>query len=223
MNKVNSIFDVLGPIMIGPSSSHTAGAARLAKLAREICGESIKSVKIYLHGSFSKTYKGHGSDRALIAGILGYEPQDERLRNSLEAAKDVGLKYEFIHEDLGHVHPNSVKFEIISDTNTKTTVVGASVGGGAVIITNINGFETELTGDYDAIITKHEDKKGVIKDLSNLLYFYDLNIANMKVIRNKQTKEASMIVEIEGEMDMSVLDLIKESSAVKKIMFIKKA
>ena len=223
MKKVNTIFDVLGPIMIGPSSSHTAGAARLAKIAREICGGHIVKVKFYLHGSFAQTYRGHGTDRALLAGILGYEPDDERLRDSLNIADKENIKYEFIMADLGLVHPNTVKFLIEDNQGRVTEVMGSSIGGGSVIITNINGFDVEFTGEYCTIITKHEDKRGIISEVAGILAHNRINIANMKVSRMSGTGEASMIIEIDSTPDEKVIDMIRELEAMKSVIVIKKA
>ena len=130
-----SVFDILGPIMIGPSSSHTAGAARLGKEAREIVGEDFKAVKFYLHGSFAATYKGHGTDRALVAGTLGMEPDDEHLRDALQIAKEKGIDVEFIPADLGtDKHPNTVKMVFIMKDGTEKEVTGSSIGGGNVLM-----------------------------------------------------------------------------------------
>lgn len=222
MKKVSSIFDVLGPIMIGPSSSHTAGAARLAKIARDICEEKIKSVKFYLHGSFANTYRGHGTDRALVAGILGYDPDDERLRDSLKIADTENLKYEFIQADLGLVHPNTVKFELEDIKGNVTYVIGSSVGGGAVIINKINDFDVDFTGDYDTIVTRHIDKRGIISEVSGILAHNRINIANMKVSRNYGSKDASMVIEVDSSPGKNVIDLIKEIEMVKSVIEIKK-
>lgn len=222
MKKVSSIFDVLGPIMIGPSSSHTAGAARLAKIAKDICNEEIKRVKFYLHGSFAQTYKGHGTDRALIAGILGYEPDDERLRNSLNIADEENLKYEFIMSDLGLVHPNTVKFEIEDINGRITYVIGSSIGGGSVVITKVNDFEVEFTGEYHTIITRHLDKRGIISEVSGILAHNGINIGNMKVSRNHGSKEASMIIEIDSPPEKRVIDMIKEHEVMKSVIEIRK-
>lgn len=128
-----SVFDILGPIMIGPSSSHTAGAARLGKEARAIVGEDFLSVKFYLHGSFAETYKGHGTDRALVAGVLGMEPDDDRLKDALNIAKSKGIDIEFIPEDLGEdKHPNTVKMVFTKEDGTKQEIIGSSIGGGNV-------------------------------------------------------------------------------------------
>ena len=138
MNNI-CVFDVLGPIMVGPSSSHTAGAARLGKVARSVLGEKVVDVKFILHGSFAKTYKGHGTDKALVAGILGMQPDDERLRLSLLLAEKSGVKYEFIEEDLGDYHPNTVKFIMTGESGSTCEVLGSSIGGGSIQIIEVNG------------------------------------------------------------------------------------
>lgn len=128
-----SVFDILGPIMIGPSSSHTAGAARLGKEARQIVGENFKAIKFYLHGSFAETYKGHGTDRALVAGALGMEPDDDRLKDALNIAKSKGIDIEFIPADLGEdKHPNTVKMVFTKEDGTEQEIIGSSIGGGNV-------------------------------------------------------------------------------------------
>ncbi len=218
MKKVNSIFDVLGPIMIGPSSSHTAGAARLAKIASYIAGENIVSVKFHLHGSFKYTYKGHGTDRALLAGIMGLEPYDERLRNSFALANERNLKYEFIPADLGLVHPNTVKFEIEIASGETTVVTGSSVGGGAVLITNINGYDVSVTGDYYTIIVYYTDVKGVISNVSGILAMDGINIATMNVSRKSKGKEATMIIEVDGNVNDKTIEKIKEIDLVTSII-----
>lgn len=224
MKKVSSIFDVLGPIMIGPSSSHTAGAARLAKMAAYIAGENLLSVKFYLHGSFSQTYKGHGTDRALIAGMMGLEPYDEKLRSSFELAEERKLQYQFIPTDLGPVvHPNTVKFEIVNSLGVETVIVGSSLGGGAVIIRNINGYDVNVTGDYYTIIVKYTDIKGVISNVSGILANSGINIATMDVSRKSRGKEASMIIETDSNVDDDTIQKIKDIDLVISVIEVKTA
>ncbi|MDF2677344.1 MAG: sdhB [Bacillota bacterium] len=221
MKKVNSIFNVLGPIMIGPSSSHTAGAARLAKIASYIAGDTIVSVKFYLHGSFQHTYKGHGTDRALLAGIMGFEADDERLRNSFALADDQKIDYEFIPMDLGPVHPNTVKFELINSIGNKTIVMGSSLGGGAVNITNINGYDVNISGDYNTIILNYPDVKGVISQVSGILANYEINIATMDVSRKSIGKEATMIIEIDGVVNDEAIEEIKKIDLINSVIVVK--
>lgn len=220
MDKINSIFEILGPIMIGPSSSHTAGAARLGKIARYISNKDIKSVTFYLHGSFAETYKGHGTDRALTAGILGMEPFDENLKNALDIAKESGININFIKADLGSMHPNTVKFEIISANDAITTITGSSLGGGAVVVTNVNGYSVEITGKYYTLITKYTDKKGVISTISAILSKNNINIATMKVKRKSKGNEASMIIESDDFISNDIIDDIKNLEIVDNVMII---
>ena len=221
MKKVNSLFDIIGPIMIGPSSSHTAGAAKLAKIAGEFAGGEISSVKFYLHGSFQTTYKGHGSDRALVAGLLGLDPHDTRLRTAFKLAKEKGLKYEFIPYDLGMVHPNTIKFKMINCDGCKTEVMGSSIGGGEVVITEVNGFEVKFDGNYYTIITRHKDVKGVVAEVAGILAKYDINIATMNLSRTRKGQEASMIIETDSPPAEIAMQEVKELPAIISLMTIK--
>ena len=163
MKKYN-LFDVIGPIMVGPSSSHTAGAARIGKAARDIYGKKFSSVTFYLHGSFQTTLEGHGSDRALVGGILGFEPDDDNLVNSLTIANEKGISYSFINQDLGFVHPNTIKVVLHNDEED-FYIIGSSIGGGKIKIININGLEAEVTGDKPTIVAVYEDRLGIIVDI----------------------------------------------------------
>ena len=178
--KSVGVFDMLGPIMVGPSSSHTAGAARLGKVARAVAGADIEEVTFYLHGSFAKTYKGHGTDRALVAGILGMEPSDLRLRDSLEIARELGLKIDFKEADLGDVHPNTVEF-IIRGKEGNYGLIGSSIGGGSIEVTSVNGNAVNFTGAYPTVIVSNRDVPGVLSKVASILYDNDINIAFMKV------------------------------------------
>lgn len=215
-----SVFDIMGPIMIGPSSSHTAGAARLGKVAKTIADGEVSEVTFYLHGSFAKTYKGHGTDRALVAGILGMEPADKRLRNSLEIAKEEGVSISFVETDLGDAHPNTVKFVIRTKDNKKTEVVGSSIGGGMIEITEVNGNPVEFSGTYETIILTHKDVPGVVSNVSNILYNHGVNIAFMKVFRSKRGCAATMIFEVDNNVDNSTLQDIKNVEAIDKVILI---
>lgn len=215
-----SVFDIIGPVMIGPSSSHTAGAARLGKVAKIIAGDEIKSVKILLHGSFAKTYKGHGTDRALVAGILGMEPWDERLRDSLEIAAESGLAIKFIEVDLGDMHPNSVKFIICKTNGSEVEVAGSSIGGGNIVIKEIDGEPLEFTGEYPTLIIKHEDVPGMISNVTSLMYDKNINIAFMKVYRSDKGKKATMIFETDNVVPESVVNEISDLAHISSIRVI---
>ena len=214
------VFDVLGPIMIGPSSSHTAGAARLGKIAKTIVGKEIKEVTFLLHGSFSKTYKGHGTDRALVAGILGMNPDDEKLRYSLELAEKEGIKIEFIPTDLGDYHPNTVKFLITDIDNTTWEVLGSSIGGGLVEIGEINGNKVQITGEYPTIITNNIDIPGTLAKISGLLYEADINIASMKTSRSQKGKGGTMTFELDHQVPSEVIEKIKLIEGVQRVIMI---
>ena len=166
--KSVGVFDILGPVMVGPSSSHTAGAARLGKVARAVAGGDIEEVTFYLHGSFAKTYKGHGTDRALVAGILGMEPSDLRLRDSLDIAKEMGLKIHFKEADLGDVHPNTVEFVIKGKEGTYE-LIGSSIGGGSIEVTSVNRNTVNFTGAYPTIIVSNKDVRGVVSKVTSIL------------------------------------------------------
>lgn len=212
--KEYSVFDVLGPIMIGPSSSHTAGAARLAKIAMEIAGEGYSKVEFLLHGSFAKTYKGHGTDKALVAGILGLNPADEKLRESFNIAKDKNIEFNFIEADLGYQHPNTVKIVFKYPTKDDFYVLGSSIGGGNIIIYDINGDLVEFTGSYPTLIIKYKDQKGMVNRITSILWDKDINIANMKVVREGNI--ATMLCETD-----TPLNEMNELSNIDGILYIR--
>ena len=216
--KDYSAFDILGPIMIGPSSSHTAGAAKLAKIAMEIAGDGFSRIEFYLHGSFAKTYKGHGTDKALVAGILGFEPSDERLRESFKIANEKNIIIEFIETDLGYQHPNTVKIVFKYIDKEDFYVLGSSIGGGSIIIHDINGDLLEFTGNYPTMIVKYNDIKGVISKVSAILASSELNIATMKVTR--ESSIATMLCELDTEMDEETMDMIKNLNEISYVRFI---
>ncbi|MEA5096672.1 MULTISPECIES: L-serine ammonia-lyase, iron-sulfur-dependent subunit beta [Sedimentibacter] len=205
-----SVFDIIGPIMIGPSSSHTAGAARLAKIARTVAGGKIIKVDFILHGSFAETYKGHGTDKALVAGILGMDPWDEDLRNSFELAAKEGIEYNFIAADLGDVHPNTVRFVMTKADGNLAVVMGSSIGGGNIIVFDIDGQEVEFTGERPTLLTKHKDIPGVLSQIANILYDENINIANMRVYRNEKGKEATMAIETDSIIPEKLLEKVRD-------------
>lgn len=213
--KNYSVFDILGPVMIGPSSSHTAGAARIGKIARELADDSFYKVSFHLHGSFAKTYRGHGTDKALVAGILGLNPSDERIKDSFELAKKNNIQIEFIEADLGYVHPNTVKIVFHYKYKEDFYVIGSSIGGGNVNIININGNEVSFTGDYPTILAKYKDRKGVISEISTILSNHNINIATMNVTR--ENKIATMITELDSPIDEKI---IEEISSLSEMIYI---
>lgn len=207
--------------MIGPSSSHTAGAVRLGLMARNILGEKPTKAIIQLHGSFSETYKGHGSDLALIGGILNFQTDDLRIKEAYEWVKKEGVEISIEHADLGDVHPNTAKITLFSDNN-KIEIVGSSIGGGSIVVTELNGFPVELYGNYETIVTSHQDVPGVISKASSLLSEYDINVAFMRVVREKKGKMASMIVETDQKVGNEVIKEMLKIEAIKTVRIISK-
>lgn len=214
------IFDVLGPIMIGPSSSHTAGAARLGKIAGTIVNKPIKEVSFLLHGSFRETYKGHGTDRALVAGILGFLPDDPNLKDSISIANEKGIIIRFLPADLGQVHPNTVKFLIKDIDDIEWEVLGSSIGGGLVEIHEINGKKVKITGEYPTIITCHDDVPGTVSKISTLFYENKINIAFMSLSRNQKGKDTTMTLEVDTNISDEIINEIKSINGVNRVIVI---
>lgn len=216
-----SCFDIIGPVMVGPSSSHTAGAVRLGRLARAIAGGLPKKVEVLLHGSFVQTYRGHGTDLALIGGLLGFDTDDVRIRDSFTIAEEQGLTFRLIPTNLGEeFHPNTVKFLITTFSGEIMSVTGASIGGGNVVITHINDDEIELKGDLPALITTHRDIPGVISQVSSILAKHEINIAFMKVFRKEKRKLAHMVVETDEKVEKNVLAEILQIESIEKVLAI---
>ena len=221
MAKDYSVFDIVGPNMIGPSSSHTAGAARLGKSASKIAGKPVKEVNFLLHGSFAETYKGHGTDKALVGGILGFDPDDARIKYSFELAKEQGVKFEFIKTNLGeNVHPNTVKILMTDCDDINWEVLGSSIGGGLVEIYEINGNKVKITGEYPTIITCHDDIPGTVSKVSTLFYDNDINIAHMTLVRSQKGKDATMTFEVDNNVSEELIAAIKAVEGVNRVILI---
>lgn len=203
------IFDVIGPNMIGPSSSHTAGALKISLLAYKIAGTDIKSVEFILYGSFAHTYQGHGTDRALLGGIMGFSPEDKRIRDSFKIADEIGLKYKFtIDTETETNHPNTVDIIITKNDDSTLTVRGESIGGGNVVITAIDGKSIYFTGEYYTIIVKQEDVPGIVAHITNSLAKYNINIAYMRLYREGKGATAQTIIEADNKIDENVISEI---------------
>ena len=211
---MHGVFDIVGPVMIGPSSSHTAGAVRLGLMARKILGEEAVRAEINLHGSFARTYRGHGTDKALIAGILGFAPEDERIREALQIARDHGLEFSFQTVNLEEAHPNTAVIYLVGRSGRTARVRGASVGGGNIMISNIDGYQVELTGQYPALITIHHDCPGVITRVTQILAHAAVNIAFMRVSRQNRGETAMMIMELDEEPTPDVINECQQAANV---------
>lgn len=209
-----SIFDVVGPVMIGPSSSHTAGAARLAKAARMIVKGEFFHVSFHLHGSFAKTGKGHGTDKALVAGVLGMSADDEALAKSFQIAEQQGITFDFCEEEMENVHENTVRIQFKMKDNTVNEVVGSSIGGGQILIAEINGFATDMNLQLPTIVISQYDKKGVVTEVSGILTAHNINIANMKLIRRSKGDVACCIIETDEAIPEELAEIMMENENI---------
>ena len=216
-----SVFDVLGPNMIGPSSSHTAGAAIIAYLAQKMFAPPLRRADFRLYGSFAKTYRGHGTDRALVGGILGFSADDERIRDSFALAKQQGLEFRFIPDETEtDVHPNTVEIRMENAAGRVMTVRGESLGGGKVRIVGINGVKVDFTGEYNALIVVQRDKPGVVAHITKILSDRDVNIAFMRLFREQKGHTAYTIVESDQRLPEGVDALLLENPNITDVMVV---
>ena len=216
-----SVFDVLGPNMIGPSSSHTAGAAVIAFLAHKMIAPPLKKVDFTLYGSFSKTYHGHGTDRALLGGMMGFNTDDIRIRNSFQIAAERGLAYSFTPcETEPDVHPNTVDIRMENTRGQVMTVRGESLGGGKVRISRINGVAVDFTGDYSTVIVVQQDKPGVVAHITKVLSDSNVNIAFMRLFRESKGNTAYTIVESDGRFPEGIAEPLRDNPNVHDVMIV---
>ncbi len=216
-----SVFDVLGPSMIGPSSSHTAGTAIIAFLAQKMLQGSLKKVEFILYGSFAKTYEGHGTDRALLGGIMGFHTDDTRIRDSFDIARQRGLEYHFtVNETETDVHPNTVDIIMTNTSGQTMTIRGESLGGGKVRIVRINQVEVNFTGEYSAVIVVHQDKPGVAAHITKCLSDCNVNIAFMRLFREAKGNTAYTIVESDGRLPENITEALTENYNVHEVMVV---
>lgn len=213
--KELSVFDIIGPNMIGPSSSHTAGALKIAKVAYQLAPKKIAKVTFILYGSFAKTYRGHGTDRALLAGLLGMNEEDEHIKEAFHYAKEKGLNYVFeVSEDHRIKHPNTVDI-IMSDPNgNEICITGSSIGGGAISIDKVNGVEVSFSGEYHTLLIGHQDQPGIVAHITNCLSNWKINIAYMRVYRGTKGKMATTILEADEPICEQVIEAISNHLAV---------
>lgn len=209
-----SIFDVTGPVMIGPSSSHTAGAARLARIGRLIAQKPFHHVSFGLHGSFAKTYKGHGTDKALVAGASGLKENDERLVEALVIAKEQDLTYDFHEIELEGMHENSVEMSFLMADGTVNKIVGSSIGGAQIIIRRINDFDVEFSANTTTLVIQQIDKKGIVSEVSRVLAKHDINIGIMKLSRKTKGDVACCMIEIDEPIAKDVVEQIRSLTGI---------
>lgn len=202
-----SILDVMGPVMVGPSSSHTAGTARLGRVAREILDEDPTAVDFYLHPPLAATYRGHGSDFALAGGAIGLNVDDPRIPEALRIAEQMGVEVAFHDEDLGEVHPNTVRVEI-KGPNRQAEIVGSSIGGGVIEVFQINGFQTRFKGDSPTLLLFYRDRPGMISEVTKVIAEEGINIASLYCSRKQRGKEAFMQIDVDSPISDHALQRI---------------
>ena len=216
-----SVFDVIGPNMVGPSSSHTAGAASVALMAQKLFQKEIKEVVFTLYGSFAKTYRGHGTDRALVGGIMGFDTDDLRIRDSFQIAQERGLKYHFEKNTVeDEVHPNTVDICMTGIDGSVMTVRGVSVGGGKIKIVRMNGVNVEFTGEYSTLVVIQNDKPGVVAHITTCLSQVNANIAFMRLFREEKGARAYTNVESDEMIPEEVLAHIRKNPNVEDLILI---
>jgi L-serine dehydratase len=214
--KYRSAFDIIGPVMIGPSSSHTAGAARIGRVARTLFGKQPKKAIISLYGSFAKTYRGHGTDVAVVGGILDFDTDDERIPASLTIAEEAGMDVSFTIEDTVMDHPNTVKIRLF-DEDKELELVGISIGGGTIEITELNTFKLKLSGENPAILV-HNDVFGIISSVSTVLANHEINIGHMEVSRKEKGQMALMVIEVDQKIQSDVMKEIEGLENVSQVI-----
>ncbi|WP_121639920.1 L-serine ammonia-lyase, iron-sulfur-dependent subunit beta [Virgibacillus sp. Bac330] len=214
--KYNSVFDIIGPVMIGPSSSHTAGASRIGKAAHSLFGRAPTWANIHLYESFAKTYKGHGTDFALVGGLLGFDTDDTRMKDALKIAEERNMQIEFIEDSAAVSHPNTARLKI-GDERDSMELVGISIGGGKAEITELNGFELRLSGNHPAILIMHNDRFGAIASVTSVLAKHEVNIGHMEVNRRDVGKEALMVIEVDQNVDDDILHELEKAEHIIRI------
>ncbi len=205
--KYSSVFDIIGPIMIGPSSSHTAGAARIGRFARTIFNRKPEKAEITFYGSFAKTYKGHGTEVAIIGGIMDFDTYDTRIVDAIEIAKQEQIDVQVHVSEEMVDHPNTARVRLISDDQS-VEIVGISIGGGKIEIVEVNGFELTISGQLPALLVLHEDRFGMIAGVANVLSKFQINIGAMKVSRKSKGDQALMVIETDQQIDKEIADEI---------------
>lgn len=213
------LFDILGPITVGPSSSHTAGAVRIGLICRKLLGEDVRKAKVTFYGSFADTYRGHGTDKAVIGGLLGFQTDNEKIRESLALADFRGLSYEIETGEEPRYHPNTVVIQA-SSRHGKLSLRGESVGGGAVRIAEINGMETEATFLEDTLILIHRDSPGVMAGIAKILSTNGYNIGNLRLSRTRREGDVITVVETDAPVDAGTVNQLKQVESVSSVAMI---
>ena len=214
-----NIFDMMGPVMVGPSSSHTAGAARIGNMGRTLLGEEVARADIGLHGSFAETGFGHGTDRALLAGLLGMKPDDLRIPNAYEEANRAGMAYSFRTVELRDAHPNTALLELTGKSGKQLTLQASSIGGGAIVVNKIDGIDVNFTGDFNTLIVRNQDESGSVAAITSILSQVHINVANMSVNRHRRGGDALMVIETDRHIKPRQVEFLSELPGILSVTY----
>lgn len=214
-----NIFDMMGPVMVGPSSSHTAGAARIGNMGRTLLGEEVARADIGLHGSFAETGFGHGTDRALLAGLLGMKPDDLRIPNAYGEANRAGMAYSFRTVELRDAHPNTALLELTGKSGKQLTLQASSIGGGAIVVNKIDGIDVNFTGDFNTLIVRNQDESGSVAAITSILSQVHINVANMSVNRHRRGGDALMVIETDQHIKPRQVEFLSELPGILSVTY----
>ena len=214
-----NIFDMMGPVMVGPSSSHTAGAARIGNMGRTLLGEEVARADIGLYGSFAETGFGHGTDRALLAGLLGMKPNDLRIPNAYEEANRAGMAYSFRTVELRDAHPNTALLELTGKSGKQLTLQASSIGGGAIVVNKIDGIDVNFTGDFNTLIVRNQDESGSVAAITSILSQVHINVANMSVNRHRRGGDALMVIETDQHIKPRQVEFLSELPGILSVTY----
>lgn len=214
-----NIFDIIGPVMVGPSSSHTAGACKIGYVSRKLLAEDLKEAKILLYGSFLATGKGHGTQKALVAGLLGFLPDDEKIPSSLEIAKQKGIEVSFGESNLKNAHPNSCELLLTGVNGRKLEIVAESLGGSIINIASIDGLSANFSGEYPTLIVHNLDQPGHIAEVTSMLSHKSVNIAKMQLYRANRGGKAVMVIECDQEIPPESIKWLEHLEGIEKVTY----
>lgn len=217
---MGNIFDILGPVMVGPSSSHTAGAVRIGLIARQLFGRQPEKAEVILHGSFAATGKGHGTDRALIAGLLGMMPDDMRIPDSFEIAKDMGMDFVMKNKDIKGAHPNTAQIIMEAEGVPRMKIQAHSIGGGRICVCKLDGIDVNFSGESYTLIIWNVDEPGRIMEVAAALSRAEINVATMQVFRDKRGGTAVMVVETDQVIPRSAIDELESKPGIIRVKFL---
>lgn len=217
---MGNIFDIIGPVMVGPSSSHTAGAVKIGNIASQLLGQQPDTATIYLHGSFAATGRGHGTDKALVAGLLGMKPDDLRIPHSFELAREAGLEFTFEERQLKEAHPNTALLKLTAKGKPDMSIQACSVGGGRIKVNKIDGIAVNFRAEHNTLIVHNVDSPGHVSAVANILYQKQINIATLQLYRNKRGGEAVMVIETDQIIPPKAIEWLDNLDGIIKVTFL---